>query len=102
MADRDARIPVPGRRVASRIIKGRALLLDPRVDELQRLNDVGSFLWSLIQERRHPIGDLRAAIIDAFEVDEDTATRDLEEFLTELEQRGLIAWLQGDAPGSSP
>jgi hypothetical protein len=86
------RIPVPGRRVASRVIDGQALLLDPGRDELQRLNEVGSFLWGLIKERRHDVDALRAALAEAFEVEPSAAGIDLQDFLNELEARGLIVY----------
>lgn len=95
--NQDARIPVPGRQIASRIIKGRALLLDPDRDELQRLNDVGSFVWSMILERRHSVAEIDAAVVESFEVDAQTAAADVQAFLEELEQRGLIAWRDGGA-----
>jgi hypothetical protein len=84
------RIPVPGRRVASRVIDGQALLLDPGHDELQRLNPVGSFLWGLIKERRHDVAALHTALVEAFEVEPSLADTDLHEFLNDLEARGLI------------
>lgn len=86
------RIPVPGHRVASRVIDGQALLLDPGHDELQRLNEVGSFLWGLIKLRRHDVETLQQALIAEFEVDASTAQTDLLEFLKELEARNLIIY----------
>ena len=86
------RIPVPGLRVASRVIDGQALLLDPGRDELQRLNEVGSFLWGLIKEKRHDVEALRLALIQAFEVEPSVANTDLQDFLNELEARGLIVY----------
>lgn len=82
---------VPGRRVASRIIEGQALLLDPGVDELQRLNPVGTFVWQLITERKHTREAMLVRVIEEFEVAEAQAAADLDEFLTELEARGLVA-----------
>ncbi|MCA9546912.1 MAG: PqqD family protein [Myxococcales bacterium] len=84
-------IVVPGRRVASRVIEGQALLLDPRVDELQRLNPVGTFVWQLVTERKHTRAAMLARVIEEFEVDRAQAAADLDEFLGELEARGLVA-----------
>ncbi len=82
---------IPGRRVASRVIEGQALLLDPQVDELQRLNPVGTFVWQLVTARKHTRADIEALVIEAFDVEADVARADLQEFLGELESRGLIA-----------
>lgn len=84
-------IVVPGRRVASRVIEGQALLLDPSVDELQRLNPVGTFVWQLVTERKHTRAAILARVIDEFEVAPAQAEADLDEFFTELEARGLVA-----------
>lgn len=83
-------IPKPGRRVASRVIDGRALLLDPAEDRVHMLNEVGTFIWSLVNERRHTVRDLAGAIAAEFDVDDATATADLHEFLDGLLAQGFI------------
>lgn len=80
----------PHPRIAARIVAGRALILDPRTDALQRLNDTGSFIWSCIAERRHDRDAILAAVLDAFEVDAATAAADLDALLAELEAADLI------------
>lgn len=87
------RIPVPARRVASRVLRGQAIILHPDSDELQRLNEVGSFLWGLITARTHSTAALVAALADAFEVEPAVAERDLLDFLGELEGKGLLEYL---------
>ena len=94
----DPRIIAPHPRIAARLIGGRALILDPRTDALQRLNEVGSFVWGLIAERRHDRAALCVAVVEAFEVEADAAAADLDVFLDALEAKGLI--VRG-APGSS-
>lgn len=81
----------PHPRVAARTIGGRALILDPRTDALQRLNEVGSFIWDRIVERRFDRDGLLAAVLDAFDVEPEAAAADLDEMLAELESRDLIA-----------
>lgn len=80
----------PHPRIAARLVAGRALILDPRTDALQRLNDTGSFIWALIAERRHDRDAILAAVLDAFEVDAATAAADLDALLAELEAADLI------------
>jgi len=87
------RIPVPARRVASRVLRGQAIILHPDSDELQRLNEVGSFLWGLITARTHTIEALVVALAGAFEVEPAVAERDLMDFLGELEGKGLLDFL---------
>lgn len=80
----------PHPRVAARTIGGRALILDPRADELQRLNAVGSFIWDRIVERRFDRAGLLAAVIEAFDVEPAVATADLDALLAEMRERDLI------------
>ncbi len=86
------RIPVPARDVASRVVRGTATLLHSRRDELERFNEVGTFIWSKLLERRHDEAELGAAITEEFDVDEDTARADLGAFLSWLETRGFVVF----------
>ncbi|MCA9525868.1 MAG: PqqD family peptide modification chaperone [Myxococcales bacterium] len=92
MSDSPVPIPVPGSRVVSRVIDGRALLLDAGQDRIERLNDVGSFIWGLIRERRHGADALAAAVVAEFEVAEAEARADVQAFLDELEARGMVRY----------
>ncbi|MCA9559345.1 MAG: PqqD family protein [Myxococcales bacterium] len=86
------RCPVPGRSIASRLVAGRALILDPAADQLQRLNDVGSFVWARILEGGYDVGRLTDAVVASFEVEPADAEADLVAFLDELAARGYIEW----------
>jgi hypothetical protein len=88
----DCKIIIPGRRIASRIVDGQALILDPGTDALQRLNEVGSFIWARISERCHTEADIQAALIAEFAVETDQATQDLDVFLKKLVKEDLIAY----------
>ena len=79
-------------RIASRLVAGRAVLLDPSDDKLQRLNDVGSFVWERVLERTHPVDALVEAVVEAFEVDPAVARVDVQAFLDDLAERGFIDW----------
>ncbi len=83
---------MPARDVASRLVRGTAILLHARRDELERFNEVGTFIWSKLLERRHGLADLCIAITEEFEVDEATASADLEGFISWLESRDLIVF----------
>jgi hypothetical protein len=90
----DTRIPVPGRTVASRLIGGRALILDPKEDALHHLNEVGSFLWSLICERRLTADQLRQHVVETFDVEPEAADADLQAFLVELAAKGYVDYVE--------
>jgi hypothetical protein len=94
MNQRLDRVPIPAHRIASRLIQGRAVILDPSSEELQRLNEVGSLVWARITERTHDVEALISAVSDAFEVEYDTAKQDLLAFLTQLEHKGLLRYAE--------
>lgn len=96
------RIPVPARRVASRVLRGQAIILHPDSDELQRTNDVGSFIWQLIATRQHGEDALLAQLIAAFEVDPQVARADLQSFLADAEGRGLIEYMDSNPASAEP
>ena len=53
------------------------------------LSPVGQFLWTLLEEGK-TFGQLLDAVIGEFEVDTQTAARDLEEFLEQLDQNQYL------------
>ena len=85
-------IIVPSRRIAARIVQGQALILDPATDALQRLNEVGSFIWARIAERSHTAASIQVALVAEFEVGEAQAASDLSSFLEKLSKGDLIAY----------
>ena len=85
-------IVCPHRRVAARVVSGQALILDPKTDGLQRLNEVGSFIWALIAERTHTASDIREAVLESFEVSPEDATADVATFLDNLAAKELIQY----------
>ena len=61
------------------------------------LNEVGARIWTLLKDPR-PVGEIRDALLDEYDVDTATVTRDLLALLTELADRGLIEVRDGTAP----
>lgn len=53
------------------------------------VNEIGAFLWNLLQEdvTRE---DLVAKVLDEYEVDEETAREDIQEFLDTLVSGGIL------------
>lgn len=96
------RIAVPARRVASRVLRGQAIILHPDSDELQRTNEVGSFIWNLISARRHDEDALVALLSAAFEVEPQVARADLLAFLADAKGRGLIEFTEVSPDSTTP
>jgi len=53
------------------------------------LNDTGSFLWNLMQKPVR-VNEMRAALVEEFDVDAETAEKDLLRVLGDLRDAGLI------------
>ncbi len=53
------------------------------------LNDTGSFLWNLMQKPVR-VNEMRAALVEEFDVDAVTAEQDLLRVLADLRDAGLI------------
>lgn len=53
------------------------------------LNPVGQFLWTLLEEGK-TFGQLLDAVVGEFDVDTQTAARDIEEFLEQLDQNQYL------------
>lgn len=53
------------------------------------LNEVGVFLWERLQDDISQ-GDLVTAVLEEYEVDADTADRDVAEFLEPLKEAAIV------------
>lgn len=53
------------------------------------VNEVGSFLWGLLQQDV-TVEDLVRGVLNEYEVDEETAREDIEEFLDTLTKGGIL------------
>jgi hypothetical protein len=54
-----------------------------------KLNETGEFLWKKISEGAER-EDLIQALLEKYEVNEETANRDVDNFIQSLEQPGII------------
>jgi hypothetical protein len=53
------------------------------------LNPVGAFIWNMIQESVS-VADIKKAVLDEYEVEEEVCDNDIKELLGDLKDRGLI------------
>jgi hypothetical protein len=65
------------------------IILDLRAGLYFSLDNVGAMVWQLIQQPR-TMQDLRAAILETFEVSEEVCERDLVALLQQLAAKDLI------------
>jgi hypothetical protein len=88
MSDDAVRLRSEG--VEWRSVEDEVVVLDGDAGEYIAVTGSGAALWPLLLE-----GASRAALVDElrsrFDVDEATAARDVESFVSELAERGLLA-----------
>ncbi|MBR3242461.1 MAG: PqqD family protein [Parasporobacterium sp.] len=57
--------------------------------QILSLNETGAFLWNILKKGAEP-EELTARLIEEYEVDEITAKKDVESFLSCLLEKGLV------------
>lgn len=70
------------------------LVVVPSRAEVKVLNPVGGKIYSLL-DGKHTADDIVRALIEEFEVSEERARRDLDAFLDELREKGMLATTGG-------
>jgi hypothetical protein len=82
-------IPAKTSTTASRLIAGEAVILSLDTKVLRGLNTVGSRVWDLIDGRR-TLDDIVDVVVAEFDVDRAQAAQDVETFLRQLIDKGLV------------
>lgn len=75
--------------VSWREIDGEMVVLDLKTSKYLTTNATGTTLLKLLTEERTP-DELADALVETFEIDGDTAARDVTAFLDDLSTRGLL------------
>jgi hypothetical protein len=83
------RIPVPSQEFCVRQVGEELVFLAEAGDQYISLNPVGSFIWEQM-DGLHSLRDILDILCHEYEVDEQTALADLQEFVTQLEAQGLL------------
>ena len=76
-------------KTAWRIIEGEAVILSMESKVLRGLNPVGSRIWDLIDGQRS-LEDIVGVIVQEFDVAPGQAAQDVEAFIRDLLDRGLV------------
>lgn len=80
---------IPGGDVVHCDLDGEAVLLDLGTRRYFKLNRVGAHVWERLGDRAE-VGALRRSILEAFDVDPDRCTRDLDALLQAMSTAGLV------------
>jgi hypothetical protein len=92
-----AKYPVLHPQVATRIVEGEALIVLADSGQVNVLNPVGTRMWELMDGTRS-VQQIADTICDEFDVAEDEAKRDLEEFVQQLIESNAIVLQDQPAP----
>lgn len=82
-------IPVISRDVISRIYDQEGVLVNTRKAQIKVINEVGAYIWSMIDGVRS-VQDIARAVSTQYDVELDQAEQDTLEFVRDLSQKGLI------------
>ena len=89
--DTHQRVPLIPVGVAWRAYDGEVLVVTSQDAQVRTLSEVGSFAFERF-DGQATLQSVAQAIIDEFDVTEETALTDLTAFAEDLHRRGLIAW----------
>ncbi len=76
-------------RMSFRIIEGEGFIVDSSTQMLHHLNCVGARIWELL-DGKSGVDSFASRLCAEFEVDRETALRDIASFLNVLAEKGLI------------
>ena len=81
--------PRPRPELKARVVDGETVLLDREGDLVHQLNATASFVWSKLDGSTSP-HDVAAAVAEAFEVEPETAARDVSALLEQFRTLNLL------------
>ena len=82
-------IPKRNPEVIGKITDEEAILVMPQKGQVKVLNEVGAYIWDLIDGERD-VQQIIDRTCSQFDVDQITAEKDTLQFLSELSQRDII------------
>ncbi len=75
---------------AWRNVEGHVFIITPDSRQHELAGDVELFVWTLCDEKPHTEEELVQAVVSEFDIDVDTAAKDLETFLEQLIAGGVV------------
>jgi hypothetical protein len=76
-----------------RTIGSGLVIVSPEGNETHSIEDIGAFIWSRIDGRK-ALDDILGDILAEYQVAETTAVEDLQLFITQLMEAGLVLPVQ--------
>ena len=87
--DKQNTYPLRSASIVEQTMEKETVIVVPARGKAEVLNELGSFIWSQIDNSRS-VQDIIQAVCAEYEVDEATASRDALLFLQNLENKGVI------------
>lgn len=81
-------------KVVWRQVGDEVMVLDTGSSQYLSVNPTGTYLWPMLIEGC-PRPQLVQALVDKFDIDEQTASSDVEKFLSSLQDLGLLEGAEG-------
>ena len=72
-------------------IDNEVVIMSMASDQYISLNEVASRIWELISEKPLTMEELVRALLDEYEVEEGVCRKEVGEFITELDEKGLVS-----------
>jgi hypothetical protein len=91
----------PAPNVLFRELGGEAVILDLKTERYLGLDETGTRMWRLLTEL-DSVQTAYAALLDEYEVEPDRLRQDLEGFLNQLQDHGLIQVVPADNSSYTP
>jgi len=85
-----------GERLAARKVGGEMVILSADDSSLFVLNEVGTAVWEAA-DGRTSLDAIAAGVCREFDVDRDTALREISEFVTALAAAGVVSLSEGES-----
>ena len=77
------------RDVVCKDMDGKSVLLDLKSGGYYTLNEMGSFVWSLLEGKATP-ARIAQAVTESYEIDPETAEKDISDLISSLRKEGLV------------
>lgn len=89
MVRSDEKFRVSTNQVSSNLA-GSTVILNHKDGLYYELNEVGTFIWDLLKSEGATIEDLKTAVLNEFEINEEKAKSDIDCILNDLKNEKLV------------
>lgn len=87
--------------IAARMLGGEMMIMSAADSTFFTLDGVATLIW-LAADGQTPLSKIAAKICQEFDVEQEQAERDAEEFVTELSKHGILLVSENPVPRPAP